>query len=425
MIKRVKIKNYKSLKDTELSLTPLTVIMGPNASGKSNLFDALNLLRGIVTGPTIGEAFKQLDRGQPLESFFYGEEGFDALSVKPALSMDLEVDVYLSDSAVKASEDRIQSMRKGDASGANPSRSKIIERNLRYAVSIEMDTKTGQIRVLNEKLCALTSKGLEKSKTSRKPFLEKEGNRLHLRMEKEGHPIYHEIGLDHSVLSKPLFAPHYPHIDAFKEEVSRWRFYYLEPRSIMRKENPLSEVKHLSSQGADLSAFLHTLKTTHEKQFRNLEKSISALIPSITSIDVERDKLGQLLLHTFESKTKVSARLMSEGTLRLIALLAILNPISLASVIGIEEPENGVHPRRIQLIAELLQAMAQTTDAQILVNTHSPILPGNIPPKNIVVCEIKNHMTSFKPLTDLGSLFRQERIDNALEEKILRGDFGG
>ena len=69
MITRVFIKGYKSLRDIDISLNPLTVIVGPNASGKSNLLDALGLLSRIVTSRTINDAFDK-HRGLPLEAFF-------------------------------------------------------------------------------------------------------------------------------------------------------------------------------------------------------------------------------------------------------------------------------------------------------------------------------------------------------------------
>lgn len=67
MLKRLHVKGYKSLVDVELSLEPLTLLIGPNASGKSNFFDALQLLAGLATGRTLKQAFDPPYRGKPLE----------------------------------------------------------------------------------------------------------------------------------------------------------------------------------------------------------------------------------------------------------------------------------------------------------------------------------------------------------------------
>ena len=73
MITRLKVKGYKSLRDVDIHFEPLSIIFGPNAAGKSNILDALNLISRIVTKRTLKEAFEQ-HRGLPLESFYYGEK---------------------------------------------------------------------------------------------------------------------------------------------------------------------------------------------------------------------------------------------------------------------------------------------------------------------------------------------------------------
>ncbi|HPO09482.1 MAG TPA: AAA family ATPase, partial [bacterium] len=69
MLKRIRIQGYKSIRDLDIKLTGLSVLFGPNASGKSNLLDALQLLSRIATSRTLKEAFEPPYRGKPLESF--------------------------------------------------------------------------------------------------------------------------------------------------------------------------------------------------------------------------------------------------------------------------------------------------------------------------------------------------------------------
>jgi predicted ATPase len=128
-----------------------------------------------------------------------------------------------------------------------------------------------------------------------------------------------------------------------------------------------------------------------------------------------------------------SAKVVSEGTLRLLGLMAILTHRSHASVVALEEPENGVHPRRLQLIAKILQYASE--HRQILINTHSPILPDYFEESEdiaFVSCEKKKGSTIFSPL-ELTGLFREESVKDALEEHesprtittmLLRGDLG-
>ncbi|MDE0084857.1 MAG: AAA family ATPase [Candidatus Poribacteria bacterium] len=82
MLKRIKIQGYKSLADLELNLTPLCVLVGSNASGKSNFLDALQLLSRMTTCQTLEEAFDPPYRGHTLESFTFGDEGIKSLLEK-------------------------------------------------------------------------------------------------------------------------------------------------------------------------------------------------------------------------------------------------------------------------------------------------------------------------------------------------------
>ena len=434
MIRRIKVQGYKSLRDIDIELKPLTVILGPNAAGKSNLLDALALVSRMATRKTLKEAFEE-HRGTPLEAFYYGDKGQAGVLAQDTARFRIEIDVELCREVLGHTERVIKEMRAGlslEDQSAKMARRRVLANLLRYSVEVEMTTSTGHLRVVDERLEALTSGG---DKTiRRKPFIERgRDNRLHLRMEGQAHPFYHDIGLDHTLLSTPLYPPHYPHITAFREELSRWHFYYLEPNS-MRKETPLKDVENIGPFGSDLAGFYNSLKARNEKQFEALQLTIRQLVPAIEKVDVERTKEGFLQLQVWEHGVAFSSRVISEGTLRVLALVAITNSSSPAAVIGCEEPENGVHPRRMRLIAELLKDAASRGETQIIVNTHSPILPEYFfEDAHILVCTKENHATHFAPLDTAGPLFRRLDVERALDQepptslsqKILRGDYGG
>jgi predicted ATPase len=428
MIRRVRIQGYKSLKDIEIGLQPLTVFIGPNAAGKSNLFDALGLLSRAVTSQNLAEAFKG-HRGAPLEAFYYGDQGLRGLLAQSAVEFTIEVDVELSPDVIRAVERRIREMREGlseEGDVVGPSRRRVTESLLRYTLTVQMTVASGYLRVVNERLVALTRDGRVKS--TRKAFIESVEGRLRLRLEGQARPTEHEVGLDYTLVSTPLYPPHYPHISAFREELSRWRFYYFDPET-MRADTPLKEMESLGAFGADLAAFYSTLKARNPRQFRALSRALRTLLPNVQRLDIERTSEGYLRLQVFEDDVPFSARVISEGTLRVLGLLAITNPLAPTTVIGYEEPENGVHPRRLQLIAELLKNAA-AAGKQILINTHSPKLPECFDLGSLVVCRKEHGRTSFAPLQSLGPLILPQQIEQALEEtplmeRVLRGDFDG
>ncbi|MBI5141728.1 MAG: AAA family ATPase [Nitrospirae bacterium] len=432
MLKKIKIQGYKSLIDVDVTLQPLSVLFGPNAAGKSNFLDALQLLSRIAVSRTLKEAFEPPYRGKPLESFTFGKGGLKGLLNQDSISFTLEVDVELSDSVINSVNRQIREMRKtkppdGSHEPEPKPQSFVKEKNLRYRIQVEILPKTGILRVADEYLAALNSKGEITGKRS--AFLEKKESRLHLRMEGQAHPTYYETYLDHSILSMPLYPPHYPHLVAMRQELASWFFFYFEPRERMRAASPVKEVRHIGLMGEDLASFLNTLQALDKPQFRAVEKALHMIVPSVTGIDVAVNELGEVELKLLEGETPIPARVLSEGTLRVLGLLALGGAKEPPALLGFEEPENGIHPRRINMIADLLKTRTSSGETQLIVTTHSPILPDMISDESLLVCCKKQGNTSITPFTTWGSLSRRLDIDRDLNteelstsELIMRGD---
>ena len=438
MLKRIKVQGYKSLVDLELNLKPLSVLVGPNASGKSNFLDALQLLSRMATCQTLEESFDPPYRGHPLESFTFGEQGIKSLLEQEKVSFSIEVDVQLSTAVIESVNQRIKKIRetaeKDTQSVDNPVSRRSLpvrEKNLRYRIEIEMLPKLGILRVADEYLAALSADG--KPKQNRKPFLERIKNRLHLRMEGQAHPLYYERYLDYSILSRSHYPPHYPHLTAMQQELANWLTFYLEPREQMRLPNPVKAVHDIGLMGEDLAAFLNTLQARNERQFESVEKSLHTMIPSITGIDVSVNELGEVELDLSEGEKRISARVLSEGTLRILGLLALVGAEEPPALIGFEEPENGIHPRRIRRIARFLETRMILGDTQFIVTTHSSLLPDLIPLESLYVCRKVKGNTEIEPfrMMHVGPLWKKSDIEVVLDdedalspsERILRGDF--
>lgn len=459
MLARVHIRNYKSLRDVDVHLSELVVLFGPNAAGKSNFLDALQLFAKLATSRTLKEAFEPPYRGKPLESFTFGKEGMKGLLAQERLTFSMEADVRLSSAVVEAVNRQIREMKRasqaepGDldlkeasafapmvrersagyqiaeetGKGSPPVR----ERYLRYRIEVALSPRTGMLQVVDEYLAALNEAGEPTGK--RKPFLSREGNRLHLRLEGQAHPMYYERFLDHSVLSLPHYPPHYPHLVAMRRELESWLFFYFEPRERMRAANPVREVRHIGLMGEELAAFLNTLKALDPPQFHAVERAVRTILPNIDGIDVEVNELGEVELRLREAGIPVPARVLSEGTLRILGLLALTGAKEAPALIGFEEPENGVHPRRLQLIAELFKTRAALQETQYIVTTHSTLLPDLMPDEALYVCRKLAGETRIEPFQAWGPLTKQNEIERSLDdqgeteltvsERILRGDF--
>src|SRR5437588_13113920 len=111
MLKRVVIHGYKSLNPLDITLQPLTVLFGPNAAGKSNFLDALQLLSRLATCRTLKDAFEPPHRGQALESFTFGAHGVEGLRQRERLSFSFQADFELSPLVVETVNSQVRALR--------------------------------------------------------------------------------------------------------------------------------------------------------------------------------------------------------------------------------------------------------------------------------------------------------------------------
>ena len=434
MLKRIRIKGYKSLEDIDARLSQLVVLFGPNAAGKSNVLDALQLLSKLGTSRTLKEAFDPPYRGKPLESFTIGQAGIRGLLEQSRLSFSIEADLSLSDAVVEAVHRLIRYMRRPrrrtESRETYKGPARVRERHLRYRIEVEMLPRSGLLRVTDEYLAALNSKG--EPAGNRKPFLERQGDRIHLRHEGQAHPTYYDRYLDRSILSMPHYPPHYPHLSAARRELESWLFFYFEPRERMRAANPVREIRNIGLMGEQLAAFLNTLKATNARQFNGIEMALHTLMPNIDGIEVDVSDLGEVELRLREGGVAIPARVLSEGTLRMLGLLALAGAAEAPALIGFEEPENGVHPRRIQWIAEFLKTQQFLGQTQYIVTTHSPILADFLTDDSLFAVRRPNGRTRIDAFSAWGPLSRRGEINSVLADendrlpvsaRILRGDF--
>nr|WP_281289082.1 AAA family ATPase [Methylacidimicrobium tartarophylax] len=156
------------------------------------------------------------------------------------------------------------------------------------------------------------------------------------------------------------------------------------------------------------------------------------------TVDLDKRR-GTLDILIRQEGIDYSSRVVSEGTLRVLALCAIaVNPWA-GSLIAFEEPENGVHPRRLELVAQLLFSLAFEQSRQVLVTTHSPLLCGMAlkearerPRGQVELVNVKreSRQTRFDPFDPTGPLFDDPEIreglaarneDGLFESLLLRG----
>jgi predicted ATPase len=343
MLKRLRVEGFKSLAEVEVEFPALTVLFGPNASGKSNLLDALLVLSRLATERTLADAFSAPVRGYPAECFRFPSGGLAALYEKDRARLAFEADLE----------------RKG-------------KERLRYRVAVEIEPRAGSLSVADEYLARMSRSWTSTGAAA----LEVVGGEIHIRRKsKPARPRTEPLGLGHAQLSDARFSGlEYSWVERARQELSALRSYYLDPRVAMRKSVPPREVTDIGPLGEDLAPFLYRLRSwDNGRYFEAVKRTLKSVIPSVDSLDVELDdKRGTLDIQIVQDGVPFSSRLISEGTLRVLAICAIaVNPWP-GALVAFEEPENGVHPRRLELVANLLGSLAIKQGQQVIVTTHSP-----------------------------------------------------
>jgi len=398
MLRRIAIKGFKSLEDVELELPRLVVLAGPNAAGKSNLLDALQMLARAGTQRTLADALADPIRGFPAEAFTLPVGGLPALMERPSASFSLEADLELPHSA----------------NGRAPDRT-------RYRIGIAIDPDTGVLSLADEYFTR-TTKDWRPKDTAR---IEVVGGELHLRRSGGGgRPPHEQLGANHSLLSDArLSGPSYPLFELTRDELRRWRTYYLDPQTAMRAAAPPREVEDIGARGEYIAPFLYGLKTQRPPAFAAVRRALTSVIPAIGNLDVDLDtKRGTLDIQIEQEGTTFSSRIVSEGTLRVLALCA-LAVTATSGLLAFEEPENGVQPQRLDRIADLLSSVGRRGGAQIVVTTHSPdfvaamLQRAQSDDQDVGIFGVgrEGRSTVITPLPDFG-LWRGEALDELMRD---------
>jgi predicted ATPase len=402
MLTRLTVRNFKSLRNVTVELPRLAVFFDPNGAGKSNLLDAIQALSWIGNARTVSDALSGPFpvRGYGFEAFSFGPSGVQASFRKGSESFVLEADL------------------------ANDTG------QYRYRVEPRIDFRSGHLSIADEYLVQLGASGKPKGTAA----IERIDANLHIRRKgKPAHPRQEEIGLNHAVLSDRSLTSSsgYPWLEQARTELADWRTYYLEPRMAMRAETSPADVYDIGIHGEDIAPFLYKLRADFPKHFDAVSRALRSLVPSVEGLAVELDeRRGTLNLLVRQSGVEYSSRVLSEGTLRVLALCAItVNPWT-GSLVALEEPENGVHARRLELIARLLLSLADQPGHQVVVTTHSPLFVDAVLRTGRTTSQIGflkvsrlAEATVIEPFNVSGPLLQQAEIDQALESPVDDGTF--
>jgi predicted ATPase len=350
MLKKLSLNQFKNFKDAELELGAFTLLVGTNASGKSNIRDAFRFLHGISRGYNLPEIFgeKYIEsgvlqwrgiRGGTREVTFQGESTFT-----------LEVSFLIKDGQQ--------------------------ERDANYKVEVEPGIDIKLPRVITEQL---NVPKINKFVFTRERWaglkVEQEvirdvtllNQRLVLKDLLEWHPIKNGVK---SLIEQSISA------------LSSMRFLDLNPDAMRIPSFPGQTI--LGDRGENLSSVLQAICEDPERK-QTLLQWVRELTPmDAKDFEFPSDFTGKILLTLVEENgQKISAYSASDGTLRFLGIIAALLGPEPARFYFIEELENGIHPTRLHLLLELIERQVYSRNIQIVATTHSPQMLRLLSPKSL------------------------------------------
>ena len=394
MLTYIKINGFKSFHDFEMTFTPFTVIAGANASGKSNLFDALKLLGRLAETDNLKKAFKE-QRGEFIELFtLYGEGNYST-------EMEFVVEMLVN--------------RKIKDAWGNETNLKYTR--LKYELKIKRFTNSSGIEDLavtyeslenlkhqeDKWISLILEKNLEKNLENWRPkvvtgkrdipYIQTidEDNKLKINLyqdtlnRKTISKVFNLHNAIRTVLSS-IDTIEFPHVLAAKEEMRSWQFLELNPEDLRQPTSKNNGEDTLSQSGKNLAAVLYRIKQEDPYILKEISRKLQTFLPNFIEVDVIDDTENKQYLIKLKDKDKkeYSSRVLSEGTLRILTLCILEYDDKHTGLLCFEEPENGIHPFRIDAMAQLLKGLSTDfTDTdmplhQVIVNTHSPVLVNHI-----------------------------------------------
>ncbi len=420
MLKSVRIQNFKSYKDATLALSPFTVLIGANASGKSNAIEALRFLSILANG-------------QKLSSFKYA--------------------VLNKDGGIRGSIDRLMYPESKscffgcefDTSDYN-------------ALLMEISLKGSELFIASESLAKKGKKTPLYIATTREggfnfPVVNvtydnfTRGGKYPSIACSNQEPVFMQLTTPASILEKYKVSRSVIPENSRKVQAALKSFFFLDPIPAKMRGYSAPD-KLLLNNGENLSGVLfnlikqtQNLSQEEKKENRKNKEDILAFIESLpeqnfSSVSTIKEPRGERLLtlkETFgNNEQECDASLLSDGTLRVLAVAVALLSAPEKSTVVIEELDNGIHPSRAKQILAKVNEIAKRRNLKILITTHNPAMLDALPPEVIPDCvfcyrDPKDGSSKLMKLSDapnymdlliqdsLGGLLTSQKLDSFIK----------
>lgn len=341
-IESLRVKNYRALRDVALEpLCPLTVLLGPNGSGKSTVFDVFAFLSECFT-VGLRRAWDKRNRFRELRS--RGADGPIEIEIKyreeprsPVITYHISIDER--DSGPVVAEEWLQWRRH---SRGRPFRFLSFQFGAGDVISGEAP--------------------------------DEQDERVHEALESPEMFAVNTLG---------QFTKH-PRVSALRRFITGWYLSYLTVDSA-RGVPEAGPQERLSQTGDNLPNVIQYLREQHPARLQEILNVLARRVPRLEKVDADLLADGRLLLQVKDAPfdRPILAKFASDGTLKMLAYLTVLYDPLPPPLIGIEEPENHLHPRLLLDLAE--ECRNASGRSQLMVTTHSPFFVNGLRPEELWV----------------------------------------
>ncbi|MFJ7678275.1 AAA family ATPase [Peribacillus sp. NPDC097198] len=357
---RIKLNGYKSILDLDITLKPLNVLIGANGSGKSNFISFFKLLNHLVNENLQNAVTKS---GGANTLFYFGTKTTEKIN------FNLKFD--------------------------------------RNSYRVEWEVSDDSKLYFSSETLGFQGDGYDT------PYLTTigSGNYETLLRKVSKRSPNRTVVADHVI-----------------NNLKGWKVYHFHDTSDtskMKQACSIDDNTYFREDASNLAAFLYKMKEKYQSNYNSVVQTVQLVAPFIKDFDLSplelnENKIRLAWLHT-ESDEYFDASQLSDGTLRFICIAVLLLQPDLPDTIILDEPELGLHPFAINLLASLLESVSKKT--QVIISTQSLLLLDNFEPEDIVVVDYIKNTSKFQRLNseDLSDWLEEYSIGELWEKNLLGG----
>lgn len=390
MLTSIRLRNFKSYQDATLPLAALTFLIGSNASGKSNVLEAIRLLNWLAKGSRLDDIARSIQsgdavlRGQARDLFRDPQHSLSLgghFSAAPEGWSDFEIAIGMPADQLAITAERVS----------------------QAAQTVPLYQVDGVPNLHSDEI-SIAYNNFKRGRV--KPHI----------------PCSNRQAIFYQLETPGRFEASHPESQRVIPLVTRAlretlrNMVFLDPRPSVMRDYAYTKDDQIKEDGRNLSAVLFQICQTDSDKARLLDfiRSLPEQdISDVQFIKTERSDVMVRLVETFGHQSRtVDAPLLSDGTLRVLAIGAALLTAPIGALVVIEEIDNGVHPSRAETLVRQIQAIAAERQLRVLLTSHNPALLDALPDAALgdVVCCYRDTTEGDSRLVRLGDLERYPEL---------------